>query len=85
MRLTGGRYAVHAVDLSSATTVRVRGGNVITADGPFAETKEQLGGYYLIDVANLVEAIDWAARVPSAMYGSIEIRPQTRNQALAQI
>jgi hypothetical protein len=85
MRLTGGRYAVHAVDLSSATTVRVRGGNVITADGPFAETQEQLGGYYLIDVANLVEAIDWAARVPSAMYGSIEIRPQTRNQALAQI
>ncbi len=71
--------------VSSATTVRVRGGKVQTTDGPFAETKEQLGGYYLIDVANLDEAIKWAAKVPSALHGSIEIRPQTDQQALKQV
>ena len=61
--------------VGSATTVRVRDGQQTTTDGPFAETKETLGGYYLIDVANLDEAIAWAAKVPTASYGSIEIRP----------
>jgi hypothetical protein len=60
---------------STATTVRVRGGKTLTTDGPFAETREQLGGYYLIEAKNLDEATAIAARVPSAKYGSIEVRP----------
>ncbi len=60
---------------STATTVRVREGKTLTTDGPFAETKEQLGGYYLIEAGNLDEAIKIAARIPSAAYGSIEVRP----------
>ena len=71
--------------IATATTVRVRNGKVLTTDGPFAETKEQLGGYYLIDVPNLDEALKWAAKVPSALHGSIEVRPQTANQAPAQV
>ena len=59
----------------TATTVRVRGGKTLTTDGPFAETREQLGGYYLIEAKDLDEAIKVAARVPSAKFGSIEIRP----------
>ena len=58
-----------------ATTVRVRNGKLLTTDGPFAETKEQLGGYYLVDCKNLDEAIDWARRIPHASEGSIEVRP----------
>ncbi len=61
--------------VSTATTVRVRNGKTVNTDGPFAETKEQLGGYYLIDVANLDEALKWAAQCPSASIGSIEVRP----------
>jgi hypothetical protein len=68
--------------VGSATTVRVRGGEILVTDGPFAETKEQLGGYYVIDVPTLDAALTWAAKIPSALYGSIEIRPQTQNQAL---
>jgi hypothetical protein len=60
---------------SAATTVRVRDGKTVATDGPFAETKEALGGFYLIDAANLDEAIDAAARIPGAKHGSIEIRP----------
>jgi hypothetical protein len=60
---------------SSATTVRVSGGERVLSDGPFAETKEQLGGYYLLECANLDEAIDWAARIPGAATGSVEVRP----------
>ena len=59
----------------SATTVRVRNGKVSTTDGPFAETKEQLGGYYLINAKDLNDAIQVAAKIPSARYGSIEVRP----------
>lgn len=59
----------------SATTVRVRNGETVTTDGPFAETREQLGGYYLIECADLDEAIKWAAKMPNADRGSIEIRP----------
>ena len=60
---------------STATTVTVRGGKTLTTDGPFAETREQLGGYYLIEAKDLDEAIAIAARVPSAKVGSIEVRP----------
>ena len=60
---------------SSATTVRVQNGKTVTTHGPFAETKEQLGGYYLVDCNNLDEAIEWAAKCPGARDGSIEVRP----------
>ena len=60
---------------SAATTVRVRNGQAVTTDGPFAETREQLGGYYLVDAKNLDEAIAIAARIPGARVGSIEVRP----------
>jgi len=59
----------------TATTVRVRHGKISTTDGPFAETKEQLGGYYLINAKDLNDAIQVAAKIPSARAGSIEIRP----------
>jgi hypothetical protein len=61
--------------VATATTVRIRGGKVLTTDGPFAETKEQLGGYYLIDVPNLDEAVKWGSKCPGAKTGSIEVRP----------
>jgi hypothetical protein len=60
---------------TTATLVQVRGGDTLTTDGPFAETKEQLGGYFLIDVESLDEAIEWAAKIPSARKGTIEVRP----------
>jgi len=60
---------------TTATTVRVRDGKTLTTDGPFAETREQLGGYYLIEASNLDEATKAAARIPAAKMGSIEIRP----------
>jgi hypothetical protein len=59
----------------TAATVRVRNDKVTTTDGPFSETKEQLGGYYLIEVRDLNEAIQVAAKIPSARFGSIEVRP----------
>lgn len=59
----------------TATTVRVRNGKITTTDGPFAETKEYLGGYYLIEATDLNEAIQIASRIPSSRIGSIEIRP----------
>ena len=65
--------ALHST--AAATTVRVRNGQTLTSDGPFAETKEQLGGFYIIDVDNLDEAIKWAAKIPDAKGGSVEIRP----------
>lgn len=64
---------LHPVE--TATTVRVRGGKVSTTDGPFAETKEQLGGYLLIDVKDLNDAVRIAAKFPAAQYGSVEVRP----------
>ena len=60
---------------TTATTVRVRDGKRVVTDGPFAETKEQLGGYFLIDANDLDEAIAIAARIPSARTGTIEVRP----------
>jgi hypothetical protein len=59
----------------TATTVRVQGDEMLTTDGPFAETKEQLGGYYLIEADSLDDAIEWAAKVPGARHGSVEVRP----------
>ena len=61
--------------VQTATTVRVRNGKVSVTDGPFAETKEMLGGYYLIDVPDLDAALGWAAKIPSVGYGSVEVRP----------
>jgi hypothetical protein len=60
---------------ATATSVRVREGETLTTDGPFAETKEVLGGYYLIDVDTLDEALEWAAKIPGAAHGTIEVRP----------
>ncbi|MFZ0593129.1 MAG: YciI family protein [Bryobacteraceae bacterium] len=68
-----GGEALHPT--TSATTVRVKNGQTLTTDGPFAETKEQVGGFYLLDCKNLDEAIEWAAKIPHASLGSIEIRP----------
>jgi hypothetical protein len=65
----------------TATTVRVRDGEVLTTDGPFAETKETLGGYYLIEADSLDEALEWAARIPSARDGMVEVRPLVMRQA----
>jgi hypothetical protein len=60
---------------ATATTVRVRDGETVTTDGPFAETKEQLGGFYLVEAKDLDEAIEVAARIPDVRRGSIEVRP----------
>ncbi len=60
---------------ATATTLRVRGGKAVTSDGPFAETREQLGGYYIVEARDLDEALELAARVPSARIGCVEVRP----------
>lgn len=60
---------------ATSTSVRVRDGQTLTTDGPFAETKEQLGGYYLLDCRNLDEAIEYAAQIPGAAVGTVEVRP----------
>jgi hypothetical protein len=60
---------------TTATTVRVQDGKTLTADGPFTETKEHLCGYYVLDCENLDRAIEWAARIPHAVNGAIEVRP----------
>jgi hypothetical protein len=60
---------------ATATTLRVQDGERLLTDGPFAETKEQIGGFYVIDCKNLDEAVDWAAKLPSAEWGGAEIRP----------
>lgn len=60
---------------STATTVRVRAGETLVTDGPFAETKEHLGGFYIIEAADLDAAVAWAAKIPGAAHGSVEVRP----------
>jgi hypothetical protein len=60
---------------TTATTVRVRDGKRLTTDGPFAETKEQLGGFYLVEANNLDDAIEMAGKIPGARFGSVEVRP----------
>ena len=69
--------------ISTATTVRVRDGKELVTDGPFAETHEQLGGYFLIEAQNLDEATSIAARIPSAKVGTIEVRPLVETAAPA--
>ena len=71
IRLQGDRLR----PVSDATTVSVRGGEVLIADGPFAETKEQIGGFFLVDCKDLDEAIEVASKIPGARQGSIEVRP----------
>jgi hypothetical protein len=71
-QLQGGERLQSVAD---ATTVRVRDGQLLTVDGPFAETKEQIGGYFLVDCKDLDEAIEAAAKLPGASHGSIEVRP----------
>jgi hypothetical protein len=76
IRANGAFQAGEALHPSStATTVRVRDGRTVATDGPFAETKEVLGGFYLVDAADLDEAIAYAAMIPAALHGSIEVRP----------
>ena len=60
---------------ATATTVRVRDGERLLTDGPFAETREQLGGFYVVEAGSLDEAIEWAAKIPGAQNGSVEVRP----------
>ena len=71
--ITWAGEALH--DVSDATSVRRRNGRIDTMDGPFAETKEQLGGYYLIDVPDLETAIRYAGEIPAVNYGTVEVRP----------
>jgi hypothetical protein len=66
---------------STATTIQVHDGETEVTDGPFAETKEVLGGYYLIEAESLDEAIEWAAQIPSARHGKIEVRPVVMREA----
>jgi hypothetical protein len=66
----------------TATTVRVRDGQTLTSDGPFADTREQLGGYYLLECRDLDEAIGWAAKIPGAHDGTIEVRPVMDYEAM---
>ena len=67
--------------VTSATAVRVRDGETQVTDGPFAETKEALGGYYLIEAESLDEAIEWAAKIPAATHGVVEVRPLVVREA----
>jgi hypothetical protein len=76
LRNSGKLVAAEALQpVQTATTVRVRNGKVSITDGPFAETKEQLAGFYLIDAKNLDEALEVAAKIPPARVGSVEVRP----------
>ncbi|MEQ1913024.1 MAG: YciI family protein [Vicinamibacterales bacterium] len=76
LRDSGALLAAEALEaIDTATTVRVRGGKAVITDGPFAETKEQLAGFYLVEAADLDEALDIAAKIPPAREGSVEVRP----------
>jgi hypothetical protein len=80
----GNHLAGHQLQpVATATTVRVRNGKRLTTDGPFAETREQLGGFYMIEAKDQAEAIAIAERIPSAKVGSIEVRPIVVHQAAA--
>ncbi len=74
--------ALHPV--ATATSVRHRDGKDLVTDGPFAETKEVLGGYYLMEVPSLDEAIEWAKRCPAALYGTVELRPLVDFESLRE-
>jgi len=82
LRENGYLVAAEALQgVQTATTVRVRNGKVSVTDGPFAETKEQLAGFYLVDAANLDEALEIAAKIPPAREGSVEVRPVRQLEA----
>ena len=78
-----GRYvSAHELQpVDTAASVRVRDGEVVVTDGPYAETKEVLGGYYLIEADSLDEAATWAAKIPSARHGAVEVRPVVMREA----
>jgi hypothetical protein len=85
IKAQGNHLAGHQLKpVATATTVRVRDGKRVATDGPFAETKEQLGGFYMINAKDLDEAIAIAGRIPSAKYGSIEVRPIVVHEAAAK-
>jgi hypothetical protein len=69
----------------TATTVRLRDGQMVVTDGPYAEVKEALGGYFLLECASMDEAIEWAARIPGAEHGAIEVRPVHVDPAEVQL
>ena len=76
LRDSGAMVAGDALDSpQTATTVRVKNDETLTTDGPFAETKEQLGGYYLVEAGSLDEALGWAEKLPGSRHGSVEVRP----------
>ena len=76
LKSTGVLISGHGLkDVDTATSVRIRGNRTETMDGPFAETKERLGGYYIMECADLDEALRYAAMIPSAAYGTVEVRP----------
>jgi hypothetical protein len=76
LKKTGNFVAGEALEpIATATTVRIKDGKVLRTDGPFAETREQLGGFYLVEAKNLDEAVAFAARIPDAKTGSVEVRP----------
>jgi hypothetical protein len=82
IKKSGNHKAGHQLQpVATATTVRIRDKKRVVTDGPFAETKEQLGGFYLIEAKDLDQAIELAARVPSARHGSIEVRPIVEHNA----
>ncbi len=74
-RRKGGYAGERLQPIATATTVRIREGKTVTVDGPFAETREQLGGFYLVDCKDLDEALELAAMIPGARNGSVEVRP----------
>jgi len=78
-----GRYvsANELQPVAASSSVRVRNGETLVTDGPFAETKEALGGYFLIEAESLDEAITWAAKIPTARYGVVEVRPVVMREA----
>ena len=84
-RTSGLLLAAEALQpVETATTVRVRNGKVLITDGPFAETKEQLAGFYLIEARDLTDAIQVASKIPPAREGSIEVRPSQRIESLGR-
>jgi hypothetical protein len=82
IRESGALIAAEQLDqVDTATTIAIQGGERLLTDGPFMETKEHLGGFYLIDVPDLDTALDWAARMPIMRYGTVEVRPVREGQA----
>src|SRR5215467_11927863 len=86
LKSAGALVALERLDgVHTATSVRLRAGERLLTDGPFIETKEHLLGFYLVEVPDLDEAVDWAARMPHVRHGTVEVRPVTPTPTLAQI